>query len=112
VSGDRLWSARAPTLAGDLNFRSQRSEGDWLKLAWGLAKVALFLRWPAGLASLASLAGLWPGFGRSCRLKPAWELALADEACEDRFCGDLSTSQLQRLFNCVPLGSMACLRLK
>jgi hypothetical protein len=38
---------RAPALTSDLNFKSQRSEGDWPKLAWGLAKAGPFLRWPA-----------------------------------------------------------------
>jgi hypothetical protein len=130
VSCDRLWPARAPTLAGDLNFRSQRSEDGWPKPAWGLAKASPFLGWPAGVAGFSrpgrlkpvvwlAKAGLllwWPTssptLANLADLKPTWESALASEACEDRFCGDLSTSQLQRLFDCVPLGSTACLRLK
>jgi hypothetical protein len=60
VSGDRLWLAQAPTLAGDMNFRSQRSKGDRPKPDWGLAKFGPFLRWPAGVA----------GFSRPGWLKP------------------------------------------
>jgi hypothetical protein len=47
-------------LAGDLNFRSQWSEGDRPKPAWELAKASLFLGWPAWVA----------GFSQPGRLKP------------------------------------------
>jgi hypothetical protein len=58
VSGDRLWPARASALAGDLHFRSQRSEGDWPKPVVWPAKAGLLLWWPSSGPTLADLAGL------------------------------------------------------